>query len=198
MSYCRFRNTLQYLQDCFEHINDQEFEVEDVADMGENQHAEFKAREKLIALCLEIAEEFADFFDEQQKEKVQNWYFTLALDDKNTKKMCLCILDTFSNARKTIKDLYNSYWITQLNENEFNEYNHTYYILYFDKETVMKWYFTFMQKQVDLANKFVCFEGTFYEAREKMVKQYGDQWAFQYSEKDFAGQPEMYGLKEIK
>jgi hypothetical protein len=36
------------------------------------------------------------------------------------------------------------------------------------------------------------------EARAKMLNLFGRDWAFQYSEKEFAGQVEKYGLKELK
>ena len=61
----------------------------------------------------------------------------------------------------------------------------------------MKWYFTFMQSQEELRNKFVCIEGTFEEARMKMFERYGSQWAFQYSEEVFKGQAQKYNLEEI-
>jgi hypothetical protein len=31
-----------------------------------------------------------------------------------------------------------------------------------------------------------------------MFERFGDKWSMQYSEKDFEGQVEEYGLKEIK
>lgn len=52
MSYCRFRNTLQDLNDCFEHIDD------DVSD------AEDKARRRLIDICREIADFYPDEYPE--------------------------------------------------------------------------------------------------------------------------------------
>lgn len=59
------------------------------------------------------------------------------------------------------------------------------------------WYFTFCQKNSYLKNAYVRFFGTHAEAREQMVECFGDQWAFQYDETEFAGQPEKYGLKEL-
>lgn len=48
MSYCRFENTANDLEDCRDHIHDTE-------DMSEY---EADGRRRLIALCKEIAEEF--------------------------------------------------------------------------------------------------------------------------------------------
>lgn len=50
MSYCRFHNTLLDLQDCYEALCNEE----------ELSEAEQKEKKRLIALCLTIAEEFAD------------------------------------------------------------------------------------------------------------------------------------------
>ena len=50
MSYCRFENTLVDLQDCAEYIN----ETEGLSE------TEAQAREQLIELCRDIAEEFGD------------------------------------------------------------------------------------------------------------------------------------------
>jgi ferritin-like metal-binding protein YciE len=49
MHYCRFQNNYDDLQDCFDHINDNDLSKE-----------EEKARSKLIRLCKDIAEEFED------------------------------------------------------------------------------------------------------------------------------------------
>jgi hypothetical protein len=48
MSYCRFSNTLSDLRDCYEHIDD------------ELSPEEQKAREALIRLCGNIANEYED------------------------------------------------------------------------------------------------------------------------------------------
>ena len=48
MSYCRFRNTLQDLRDCYYNMDD--------SLTGE----EFHAREALVDLCKSIGEEFGD------------------------------------------------------------------------------------------------------------------------------------------
>ncbi len=49
MSYCRFNNTLQDLQDCYEHMDDD--------DLSE---AEQEARTRLIRLCAEMADNYED------------------------------------------------------------------------------------------------------------------------------------------
>jgi len=45
MSYCRFRNTLTDLKDCFEHIND------------ELEGDELSARNELVKICKDIIDE---------------------------------------------------------------------------------------------------------------------------------------------
>lgn len=50
MSYCRFRNTLSDLRDCYENME----EPED----SELSREEERAREQLIILCQQIAEDF--------------------------------------------------------------------------------------------------------------------------------------------
>ena len=47
-----------------------------------------------------------------------------------------------------------------------------------------KWVFTFGSGQ-EHAGKYVVFSGTFGEAREKMFKKFGSEWAFQYSEQEW-------------
>lgn len=49
MSYCRFRNTLEDLRDCNEHL-DEEL----------NSAEEIKARDKLLDLCKDIAIDYRD------------------------------------------------------------------------------------------------------------------------------------------
>jgi len=44
MSYCRFQNTLGDLQDCYEHIDDEDLSKE-----------EERAKQRLILLCEQIA-----------------------------------------------------------------------------------------------------------------------------------------------
>lgn len=66
-----------------------------------------------------------------------------------------------------------------------------------------KYYFTFMQGQSKLQNKYVSFWDATYEgARAKMVANFGTLWAFQYDEKGWVvegrTQAEIYGLTEIK
>ena len=66
----------------------------------------------------------------------------------------------------------------------------------------MRWYFTFMQKQTKLKDKYVVFDGPYTEARRQMTENFGDKWGFQYSEeewleKDGRTQAERFGLTEI-
>lgn len=58
MSYCRFRNTLSDLRDCYENIWD------DLADMEEHSLEEYQARKRLIELCQNIAADTQDYNDE--------------------------------------------------------------------------------------------------------------------------------------
>ena len=51
MSYCRFENTYQDLQDCYDHMDDE--------DLG---GTELKYKNKLIELCTEISN--ATYFDD--------------------------------------------------------------------------------------------------------------------------------------
>ena len=65
-----------------------------------------------------------------------------------------------------------------------------------------KYYFTFMQKQTLLKNKFVVIEGTYQEAREVMVANFGDKWALQYDEEgwlldDGRTQQQAFMLREL-
>ena len=48
----------------------------------------------------------------------------------------------------------------------------------------MRWIFTFGYGQQH-QGKYVKISGTFGEAREKMFKKYGPEWAFQYSEEEW-------------
>ena len=53
MAYCRFRNTLPDLRDCFQALN----EMNNLDDLSKD---EVIAATKLIALCDEIAKDWAD------------------------------------------------------------------------------------------------------------------------------------------
>jgi hypothetical protein len=61
MSYCRFRNTLQDLRDCYYNMN------------GSLTGEEFYSREALVELCKSIGEEFGDmnFKEEEEEEEVE-------------------------------------------------------------------------------------------------------------------------------
>lgn len=63
---------------------------------------------------------------------------------------------------------------------------------------MQKWFFTFCCDDEEHCNDCVVFEGTYGEAREKMWDRFGSHWAFQYSEEEFEGQVEAFGLREIK
>lgn len=56
MSYCRFRNTLGDLQDCYENWDDNELDPEN----SDNDSAEVRARAKLLKLCKDIVSDFGD------------------------------------------------------------------------------------------------------------------------------------------
>lgn len=64
-----------------------------------------------------------------------------------------------------------------------------------------KWYFTFGFGQPN-QNCFIIFEGTFEEARKKMIHSFGLKWGMQYSEEEWyeggVSQQEKYNLKQIK
>ena len=49
MSYCRFQNTLTDLRDCKDNLFAEDLSVEEV-----------KARERLVAICAEIMEEWGE------------------------------------------------------------------------------------------------------------------------------------------
>jgi len=49
------------------------------------------------------------------------------------------------------------------------------------------WYFTFMQKQTDKKNSYAKIWGTYDTARQKMVEEFGEAWAFQYGSDEEAG-----------
>ena len=51
MSYCRFRNTLEDLEDCYQNWEHPE---------DENNEEELKARKRLLKLCEKIAEDCMD------------------------------------------------------------------------------------------------------------------------------------------
>lgn len=53
MSYCRFENTLDDLQDCYEHI-----------DSTDLSPAEVCARKRLVKLCADIANDCEDEFED--------------------------------------------------------------------------------------------------------------------------------------
>lgn len=60
MAYCRFRNTLSDLRDCFEHI-DTPVTSDDEEEM---------ARQRLIELCKNIADRYAEDDEDDEDEEV--------------------------------------------------------------------------------------------------------------------------------
>lgn len=52
MSYCRFENTLRDLRDCYKDLSETDF--------YELSETEQEARNKLVALCKEISEQFEE------------------------------------------------------------------------------------------------------------------------------------------
>ncbi|WPK37726.1 hypothetical protein [Escherichia phage AV124] len=66
-----------------------------------------------------------------------------------------------------------------------------------------KYYFAFGMNQetkdgMSLGNYYVCIEAKHhYDARFEMFDARGSSWSFCYTEEEFAGQPEKYGLKSI-
>lgn len=65
-----------------------------------------------------------------------------------------------------------------------------------EDEKRQDWYFTFGSDHAHPYG-FVCIFGTFMEARTEMQRRYGQKWSFQYTYKEFAGQVEKYGLREV-
>ena len=57
MGYCRFRNTLSDLQDCYDHM-EEDFLMSE---------GEANARKRLIALCCDIYDEFAHEVGREEK-----------------------------------------------------------------------------------------------------------------------------------
>ena len=61
-----------------------------------------------------------------------------------------------------------------------------------------RFFFTFMQKQAfkDCYVEIRAKDET--AAREEMFKRHGNQWAFCYTEKEFEGQAEHFGLQKLQ
>jgi len=53
MSYCRFENTLRDLQDCYDHMDDNNL-----------SSSEKIARQRIIDLCFDIVENYGEEIDE--------------------------------------------------------------------------------------------------------------------------------------
>lgn len=57
MSYCRFRNTLNDLRDCYYNMD------------GLNDTEEIRARKQLVELCKDIIDEYGDMeFDDSEED----------------------------------------------------------------------------------------------------------------------------------
>lgn len=59
MSYCRFRNTLGDLQDCYDALLDE-------ADRGQDEE---RAAKKLVSLCRNIAAEFLEWAESEEEDE---------------------------------------------------------------------------------------------------------------------------------
>lgn len=59
------------------------------------------------------------------------------------------------------------------------------------------WYFTFMQKQSLLKDRYVKIYGTMKEARKIMFENFGDNWANCYTCQNFESQIQKFGLREL-
>lgn len=58
MSYCRFRNTLNDLRDCYYNMN------------GLNDAEEIRARKQLVELCKDIIDEYGEMeFNDDERDK---------------------------------------------------------------------------------------------------------------------------------
>ena len=60
------------------------------------------------------------------------------------------------------------------------------------------WYFTFCGNHKYPNGYVKIFANDFGEARQKMFDMYEDKWGFQYTEEEFEGQVEQFGLYEVK
>ena len=59
MSYCRFRNTVKDLKDCYEHMEDK---------VGEEEE---RARQKLIEVCRNIVDDYEEDEEEEEEEEIE-------------------------------------------------------------------------------------------------------------------------------
>lgn len=55
-----------------------------------------------------------------------------------------------------------------------------------------KYYFTFLMSDTPRYNCYHVEEGSYEEAREKMIQLYGTNWAFQYSEEEWKISKKQY------
>lgn len=59
------------------------------------------------------------------------------------------------------------------------------------------WYFTFVERQFFLKDTYLKVWGTFDTARDKVIKELGTAWGFQYDEERFLPQIPRFGLREV-
>ena len=59
MSYCRFENTIRDLRDCFDNMDDNDL-----------SKSEFKYRNMMIAMCMEIADQYEYLLDDEWIEEL--------------------------------------------------------------------------------------------------------------------------------
>ena len=64
MSYCRFENTANDVEDCYDAICDNEF--------GNMSQYEIRGFVKFVELCKMVAEQYEDFSMEELKEYIKN------------------------------------------------------------------------------------------------------------------------------
>ena len=63
MSYCRYRNTLNDLNDCFEQMD-----IESCGGKDDLSRDESRAKENLIELCAQITDQFNDEYEVEDAE----------------------------------------------------------------------------------------------------------------------------------
>ena len=71
MSYCRFRNTLQDLQDCFAAVENMNYSREERKELYKYSREEYRAFEELVYLAkefTEVGEELMDEFEDDIHE----------------------------------------------------------------------------------------------------------------------------------
>ncbi len=59
MDYCRFRNTLSDLKDCYNNLDNKDLNEE-----------EYNARKQMVEMCMSIASEYEHLLDEEYAEPI--------------------------------------------------------------------------------------------------------------------------------